>query len=77
MYKEKESFLSCLINGSPAVKLSALIMGAGHFRYGRASKGIIYLFIQISMILYLIRRGFSDVKGFFTLGTKASVIIQS
>lgn len=72
MYKEKESFLSCLLNGSPAVKLSALIMGAGHFRYGRASKGIIYLFIQISMILYLIRRGFSDVKGFFTLGTKAS-----
>ena len=56
-------------NATAPVKLSMLLMGAGHFRYGCFGKGLIYLGIEIAMILYLIRRGFQDILGFFTLGT--------
>lgn len=45
-------------------------MGAGHLRYGSISKGILYLLVEVSMIWYLIRRGFKDIEGFFTLGTQ-------
>lgn len=45
-------------------------MGAGHFRYGAPGKGILYLLVEISMIWYLIQRGFKDIAGFFTLGTQ-------
>lgn len=55
---------------SPAVKTSLVIMGAGHLRYGSISKGILYLLVEVSMIWYLIRRGFKDIEGFFTLGTQ-------
>lgn len=45
-------------------------MGVGHLRYGSISKGILYLLVEVSMIWYLIRRGFKDIEGFFTLGTQ-------
>ena len=59
------------IQGSTgAVKLSMLVMGAGHIRYGAVTKGLIYLLMEVSMIVYFVTRGLSDIAGFFTLGTQ-------
>lgn len=66
----KEKFRDFFKTSSPAVKLSMVVMGAGHMRYGSWSKGILYLIVEISMIWYLIQRGFKDIAGFFTLGTQ-------
>ncbi len=57
------------LNSSWRVKLSALIMGSGQLMYGCVAKGIIYLLIEIGFIAYMVIRGFSDIVGFFTLGT--------
>ena len=54
---------------SPQVKLSMILMGAGHIGYGAVKKGLVYLFIELAMVIYLIRRGVKDLVGFFTLGT--------
>lgn len=53
---------------SPQVKLSMILMGAGHIGYGAVKKGLVYLFIELAMVIYLIRRGVKDLVGFFTLG---------
>ena len=66
----KEKIKDFFRTSSPAVKTSLVIMGAGHLRYGSISKGILYLQVEVSMIWYLIRRGFKDIEGFFTLGTQ-------
>lgn len=66
----KEKIKDFFRTSSPAVKTSLVIMGAGHLRYGSISKGILYLLVEVSMIWYLIRRGFNDIEGFFTLGTQ-------
>ncbi|MEE3356329.1 MAG: sugar ABC transporter permease [Candidatus Weimeria sp.] len=50
------------------MKLSMVIMGAGHLRYGAIAKGLIYLMMEVSMVCYFINRGWRDLKGFFTLG---------
>lgn len=55
-------------HSSLAVKLSMVIMGAGHLRYGAIAKGLIYLIMEVSMVCYFINRGWRDLKGFFTLG---------
>ncbi|MBE5890020.1 MAG: sugar ABC transporter permease [Lachnospiraceae bacterium] len=70
MNKKRERMKEFITHASGSVKLSAIIMGAGHFRYGSISKGLIYLLMEIAMIIYLIGRGFGDLKGFFTLGTQ-------
>ncbi|HAP02751.1 MAG TPA: sugar ABC transporter permease, partial [Lachnospiraceae bacterium] len=68
--KRSEKIKEFFRTSSPAVKTSLVIMGAGHFRYGAPGKGILYLLVEISMIWYLIQRGFKDIAGFFTLGTQ-------
>ena len=57
------------LDSSWHVKLSALIMGSGQLMYGCVAKGIIYILIEIGFIAYMVIRGFSDIVGFFTLGT--------
>lgn len=57
------------LNSSWRAKLSALIMGSGQLMYGCVAKGIIYILIEIGFIAYMVIRGFSDIVGFFTLGT--------
>lgn len=57
-------------HASLPVKLSALIMGAGHLYYGNKQKGLLYFLIEISMIMYLGRYGARNIVGFFTLGTQ-------
>lgn len=52
------------------VKASMCLMGLGQLMYGQIGKGLLYLAILAGGILYFIFRGFSDLAGFFTLGTQ-------
>lgn len=54
------------------VKLSMICMGAGQFMYGQRAKGILFFLTEISILFYFFLRGFTDLKGFFTLGTQKS-----
>lgn len=54
------------------VKLSMICMGAGQFMYGQRAKGILFFLTEISIVFYFFLRGFTDLKGFFTLGTQKS-----
>ncbi len=58
-----------LRDSSGNVKLSMVIMGAGQFRYGAKGKGILFFLIEVLMVSYMAVRGFTDLAGFFTLGT--------
>ena len=49
---------------------SFFLMGLGQLMYGQVGKGILFLGILVSGIIYFVSRGFSDLIGFFTLGTK-------
>lgn len=52
------------------VKASICLMGLGQLMYGQIGKGLLYLAILACGVLYFISRGFSDLAGLFTLGTK-------
>lgn len=69
--KEKwKNFKAAIRDSSFKVKLSAVVMGGGQFLYGCRAKGVIYFLLEISILYYFISRGFKDIAGFFTLGTK-------
>ena len=44
-------------------------MGLGQLAYGQFIKGLVYLASLAGLIWYFVTRGFSDLIGFFTLGT--------
>lgn len=68
--KEKgKEIKKAVLHSNWKVRLSALIMGSGQLLYGRWEKGILYLIIEASVLVYFITRGISDLTGFFTLGT--------
>lgn len=68
--KEKWSrWMTAVRTSSWQVRLSAVVMGSGQFLYGRHEKGILYLLAEIAIVYYFVIRGFSDLAGFFTLGT--------
>ena len=52
------------------VKLSCAVMGLGQLCYGQIVKGLFYLGSLAVVVLYFIKRGFTDFIGFFTLGTQ-------
>jgi arabinogalactan oligomer / maltooligosaccharide transport system permease protein len=62
-------YISFFKNGDLATKLSTLIMGYGNFTKGQIVKGVAYLMVQISFILFMIFRGFNYIIGLKTLGT--------
>lgn len=69
--KEKwNDFTSAVGDSSWKVKLSAVVMGGGQFLYGSYVKGILYFLSGLSIIVYMVLRGFEDIVGFFTLGTQ-------
>lgn len=69
--KEKwNDFTSAVGDCSWKVKLSAVVMGGGQFLYGGYAKGILYFLSELSIIVYMVLRGFEDIAGFFTLGTQ-------
>lgn len=63
-------FTAAVRDSSLKVRLSAIIMGGGQFLYGSYAKGILYFLLEISILYYFISRGFKDIAGFFTLGTR-------
>ena len=70
MVKQKiKNMADCFRDSSWQVKLSAVVMGGGQICYGRAAKGILFLFAEISILFYFFTRGWRDIEGFFTLGT--------
>ncbi|MBQ8620719.1 MAG: sugar ABC transporter permease [Oscillospiraceae bacterium] len=52
------------------VKLSMIVMGVGQLCYGQIVKGLFYLGAFSVILTYFINRGFTDLIGFFTLGTR-------
>ncbi len=69
--KEKwNDFTSAVRDSSWKVMLSAVVMGGGQFLYGSYVKGILYFLSELSIIVYMVLRGFEDIAGFFTLGTQ-------
>lgn len=65
--KKLKNFIN---NAGKNVIGSFFLMGLGQLMYGQIGKGILFLGILVSGILYFVSRGFSDLIGFFTLGTK-------
>lgn len=57
-------------NAGKNVKLSMCLMGLGQIFYGQIGKGLCYLGILVLAIAYFLYRGFVDLAGLFTLGTK-------
>ncbi|WP_410770215.1 carbohydrate ABC transporter permease [Fontibacillus sp. BL9] len=57
-------------NAGKNVKASICLMGLGQLMYGQIGKGLLYLAILACGVFYFISRGFSDLAGLFTLGTK-------
>lgn len=47
-----------------------LVMGLGQLCYGQIAKGLFYLSCFGGILAYFITRGFTDLTGFFTLGTQ-------
>lgn len=51
------------------VKASMIIMGTGQLLYKQWIKGILYLSVVALTVLYMVKTGVEDLKGFVTLGT--------
>lgn len=52
------------------VRLSMGVMGLGQLCYGQIAKGLCYLSVFGVLLGYFVTRGFRDLIGFFTLGTR-------
>ncbi len=52
------------------VKLSMVVMGLGQLCYGQIVKGLFYLLCFSVFLFYFVSRGFTDLVGFFSLGTR-------
>lgn len=61
-----------LTQGNAKVSASMVVMGLGQLLYKQWAKGLMFLFIQVSFIVYMIFIGASDLFGFFTLGINES-----
>lgn len=59
--------------GDIITKISYLIMGAGCFLRGQIIKGLLFLFLQASFIVYLFNFGLGQLKLLPTLGTATRV----
>lgn len=67
----KKQTLSGFLRWSPwQVRLSMAVMGLGQLCYGQIVKGLFFLGSFALVLYYFITRGFTDLIGFFTLGTR-------
>ena len=64
------SIWTALKHGDVFTRLSAIVFGLGNFRHKQIGKGIAFLLVQVSYIMYMLTFGFNSVIGFITLGTK-------
>ncbi len=69
--KEKRSKGLAFLKWTPwQVRLSMAVMGLGQLCYGQLVKGLVYLGSFAVLLAYFLMRGFGDLAGFFTLGTR-------
>lgn len=74
-HKLSKKFLNAkeiLTQGNGKVSASMVVMGLGQLLYKQWIKGLMFLFIQVSFIVYMVFIGASDLFGFFTLGINES-----
>ena len=67
----KYSFFPAMRNGSPWVRLSALLWGLGCLVRRQFVKGFLFLAAEAAIILYMIRTGLYNLDKLMTLGTVA------
>lgn len=67
---KKDTLRSFFKDAGKNVKLSMCLMGLGQFFYGQPGRGLCYLAVLALAIFYFVYRGFADLIGLFTLGTK-------
>ena len=72
MEKKSISIGEAFARGNIFTRLSALIFGLGNFCHGQIIKGIIFLALECSFILYMITNGVTCIANLLTLGTKVS-----
>ncbi len=69
-FKEKlEKLKNFFKNSTKETYLSMSFIGAGQIANKQYVKGIIYVILEIAFVFYFIVFGFSDIAGFFILGT--------
>ena len=68
--QRRKNILEYYRDSSWQVKLSAILMGGGQICYGSIIKGLLFFITELSIIIYFVIRGWSDILGFFTLGTQ-------
>lgn len=69
-FKEKlEKLKNFFKNSTKETYLSMSFIGAGQIANKQYVKGTIYAILEIAFVFYFIIFGFSDIAGFFTLGT--------
>lgn len=66
----KEGVTQLLLHGNKNVRASMCLMGLGQLLYGQIGKGLLYLFVLALAVFYFVQRGFADIAGLITLGTK-------
>lgn len=59
-----------LLHGGKNVRASMCLMGLGQLLYGQIGKGLLYLLVLALAVFYFVQRGFADIAGLITLGTK-------
>lgn len=67
---QSESLCTAVKNGGKQVRASMCLMGLGQLLYKQIGKGILYLCVLVLAAFYFVKRGFADIAGLFTLGTK-------
>ena len=65
-----EGVTQLLLHGGKNVRASVCLMGLGQLLYGQIGKGLLYLFVLALAVFYFVQRGFADIAGLITLGTK-------
>ncbi len=66
----KEGVMQLLLHGGKNVRASMCLMGLGQLLYGQIGKGLLYLSVLALAVFYFVQRGFADIAGLITLGTK-------
>ena len=69
---EEVTLKKALLNGNTATRSSCLIMGMGNFLQNQFVKGLIFLLMEVSFILFMIERGGKYLVDLVTLGTKTT-----
>lgn len=67
--KDNITYLEALKHGDIFTRLSAIIMGLGNIVKGQIMKGVLFLAMELSFILFMVIKGVDYLKGLVTLGT--------